>query len=124
MEDNSIHSHVTDPVAVHMYTREESVEKRLLRGRVLLDSDAKTMLFAQNEPRTRFSKEVMRTDHGRLVRRWDGLYTLTFSKMDASERRVREALLSELRNAMDAIEQDVKKQNLKKAKERRKEGEK
>lgn len=97
-----------------MYTREAEVEKRLLRGRVLLDSDEKTMLFAQNEPRTKFSKEVMRTGHGRLVRRPDGLYTFTFSKVDGGERGIRMTLLAELRNAADAIEADMKKQKAKK----------
>jgi hypothetical protein len=106
---NTIHSHTTVPVTVKMYTREAEVEKRLLRGRVLLDSDDQTLLFAQNEPRTKFSKEIFRSDHGRLVRRWDGLYTFTFSKVDATERRLRETLLAELRNAADAIDKDQKK---------------
>lgn len=98
-----------DGIHVKMYTREPEVEKRLLRGRVLLDSDEKSLLFAQNEKRKNYSKEIMRTDHGRLVRRPDGLYTYTFSCLNADEPRLQEQLLSELRNASRQIKEDRKK---------------
>ena len=96
-------------IHVKMYTRELEVEKRLLRGRVLLDSDEKSLFFAQNEKRKNYSKEIMRTDHGRLVRRPDGLYTYTFSCLDADEPRLQEQLLAELRNASRKIKDDRKK---------------
>lgn len=97
-------------IDIRMYTREEEVEKRLLRGRVLLDSDEGTMLFAQNEKRTRYSKELMRTDHGRLVRRPDGLYTYTFSMLNIEETALGEQLLSEVRSATRKMKDDHKKQ--------------
>lgn len=98
-----------DGIHVKMYTREPEVEKRLLRGRVLLDTDEKSLFFAQNERRKNYSKEIMRTDHGRLVRRPDGLYTYTFSCLNADEPRLQELLLAELRNASRKIKEDRKK---------------
>lgn len=112
MEQNNEHmisKFTVDGIHVKMYTRELEVEKRLLRGRVLLDSDEKSLFFAQNEKRKNYSKEIMRTDHGRLVRRPDGLYTFTFSCLDADEPRLQEQLLSELRNASRKIKDDHKK---------------
>ena len=107
--ENQITQHKVPGIEVKMYLRDSEYEKRLLRGRVLLDSDEKSLLFAQNEPRTKFSKEVMRTDHGRLVRRPDGLYTFTFSKVNVDEKNLRELLLSELRTAATAMKSDYEK---------------
>ena len=120
MEQNKeqlISTTTADGIHVKMYTREPEVEKRLLRGRVLLDSDEKSLLFAQNEKRKNYSKEIMRTDHGRLVRRPDGLYTFTFSCLDADETNLQERLLAELRNASRTIKSDRKKQVVQKKKE-------
>lgn len=113
MEQNKeqlISTTTADGIHVKMYTREPEVEKRLLRGKVLLDSDEKSLLFAQYEKRKNYSKELMRTDHGRLVRRPDGLYTFTFSCLDAEESNLQEHLLAELRNASRMIKSDRKKQ--------------
>mgnify|MGYP003390391366 FL=1 len=105
----NIHSHHAEKVEVTMYTSVEEVEKRLLRGRVLLDSDRGELMFAQNEPRLHRSKEVMRTEHGRLVRRPDGLYTFTFSKVDVKTKFLRELLLTEVRQAATAMVEDRKR---------------
>lgn len=105
----NIHSHHAEKVGVTMYTSVEEVEKRLLRGRVLLDSDRGELLFAQSEPRLHRSKEVMRTEHGRLVRRPDGLYTFTFSKVDVKTKLLREVLLTEIRQAATAMVEDRKR---------------
>ena len=107
--ENTITQHKVPGIEVKMYLRDSEYEKRLLRGRVLLDSDEKSLLFAQNEPRGQRSREVMRTDHGRLVRRPDGLYTFTFSKVDVGERNLRELLLTELRRAATAMKDDAEK---------------
>lgn len=119
-----IHSHQAESIRVSMYTREEEVEKRLLRGRVLLDSDEKTLLFAQNEPRGPRSKEIFRGDHSRLVRRPDGNYTMSFCAVDIGEINLREAMIAEVRKGVDAMKKD--KENLKKMmkqQEKKKEGE-
>lgn len=105
-----IHTHHADSVNVKMYTRDAEVEKRLLRGRVLLDSDENSLLFAQNDPRGPRSAEVFRSAHGRLVRRPDGRYTLTFSAMEGDEKQLRMKLLAEIRENMDKIEDDMKRQ--------------
>ena len=56
MESNSlIKTTSAKGIDIKMYTRDEDVEKRLLRGRVLLDSDEKSLLFAQNEKRKAWS---------------------------------------------------------------------
>lgn len=107
-----IHSHQAESIRVSMYTREEEVEKRLLRGRVLLDTDEKTLLFAQNEPRGPRSKEIFRGDHSRLVRRPDGNYTMSFCAVDIGEINLREAMIAEVRKGVDAMKRD--KENLKK----------
>ena len=118
-----IHSHQAESIRVSMYTREEEVEKRLLRGRVLLDTDEKTLLFAQNEPRGPRSKEIFRGDHSRLVRRPDGHYTMSFCAVDIGEVNLREAMIAEVRKGIDAMNKD--KENLKKMmkqQEKKKEG--
>ena len=111
--DKQITQHKVPGIEVKMYLRDSEYEKRLLRGRVLLDSDEKSLLFAQNEPRTKFSREVMRTEHGRLVCRPDGLYTFTFSKVNVDERNLRELLLAELRTAATAMKSDSEKRKRK-----------
>lgn len=107
---HKIHTHHAASVNVKMYTRDEEVEKRLLRGRVLLDSDENSLLFAQNDPRGPRSAEVFRSAHGRLVRRPDGRYTLTFSAMEGDEKQLRMKLLAEIRENVDKIEDDMKRQ--------------
>lgn len=121
---DTMRTHEASGIDVKMYTREEAVEKRLLRGRILLDSDDRKLIFAQNERRTKYSKEVMRTDHGRLVRRPDGLYTFTFSMLDASELNIGEKLLTEVRNASRTMKADLKKMEAAKKVEEKKGGEK
>lgn len=103
--------------SVDLYTHDEVVENRLLRGRALLDVDNKKFFFAQNEPRAARSVEIGRTMHSRLVRRPDSRYTLSFSAMDAGEKNLREALLSEVRTVMDIILADVAKQKRKEVKD-------
>ena len=61
----------------------------------------------------------MRTDHARVVRRVDGLYTVSFSKMDASESLLGMKLLAEVREITRTIEVDRKKQEQAKKKAER-----
>lgn len=90
-------------ICLDVYSRDEEIEKRLLRGRALLNTEKGEFMFAQNEPRGPRSKEVYRGGMSRLVCRPDGLYTLTFSCMDGDTKHLREVLISEVRDAVNAM---------------------
>lgn len=91
-------------ICLDVYSRDEVIEKRLLRGRALLNTERGEFMFAQNEPRGPRSKEVYRGGMSRLVCRPDGLYTLTFSCMDGDTKHLREMLISEVRDVVNAID--------------------
>lgn len=95
---------------VDVYSIDEQVANRLLRGRALLDVESRKFVFAQNEPRGPRSMEVGRTMHSRLVRRPDSRYTLTFSCMDGGEKQLREQLIAEVRDVMRMINADLERQ--------------
>lgn len=95
---------------VDIYSIDEQVANRLLRGRALLDVESRKFVFAQNEPRGPRSMEVGRTMHSRLVRRPDSRYTLTFSCMDGGEKQLREQLIAEVRDVMRMINADLERQ--------------
>lgn len=90
-------------ICLDVYSRDEEIEKRLLRGRALLNTEKGEFMFSQNEPRGPRSKEVYRGGMSRLVCRPDGLYTLTFSCMDGDTKHLREVLISEVRYVVNAI---------------------
>lgn len=117
--EEKFNKHKAESVQLTMYTRDEAFTKRLLGGRAIFDEDDNTFLFAQNLPRTHWSKEIMRTDHARVVRRVDGLYTVSFSKMDAGESLLGMKLLAEVREITRTIEADKKKQEQEKKKAER-----
>lgn len=96
-------------ICVDMYTRDVEVEKQLLRGRVLLNTDKGELMFSENAPRGARSKEIYRTSHARAVRRPDGLYTFTFSMIDVNEKLLREQLLAELRAIIRVMKDDVER---------------
>lgn len=110
MEENTrktpVYKRMKD-ICVDMYTQEEAVEKRILHGRALLNTEKGEFMFAQNEPRKKRSKEIGRFGFGRLVRRPDGLYTLSFTAMDGGTRNLREILLAAVREAMKRVEEDM-----------------
>ena len=88
-----------------------SQEKRnmvVLRGKVLLNEEEERLSFVQNEPRGPRSVEVGRGEHSRIVRRPDGLYTLTL-RFDVKEKYVREAMIAEVRNAVNMALEEMKK---------------
>lgn len=90
-------------ICLDVYSRDEVIEKRVLRGRALLNTEKGEFMFAQNEPRGPRSKEVYRGGISRLWCRPDGLYTLTFSCMDGDMKHLREVLISEVRDAVNAM---------------------
>lgn len=102
--------HKVQGIDVKMYTRDAEVEKRLLNGKVLLDSEDSSLLFSQNPRRGPQSKEVTRGDHSRLVRRPDGNYTLSFAGVDIRETNLKEAMLAEVRHACDQMKKDRARQ--------------
>ena len=96
-------------VCLDIYSRDEHVDKRLLKGRALLNTEKGEFAFVQNEPRGARSVEIGRSAHSRIVRRPDGLYTLTFSCMDAEEGHLREQLISEVRAVCAMMKADREK---------------
>lgn len=79
----------------------------VLRGKVLLNEDEERLSFVQNAPRGQRSVEIGRGKHSRIVRRPDGLYTLTL-RFDVKEKFVREAMIAEVRNAVNMALAEVK----------------
>lgn len=100
------YSRVKD-MCIDLYTQTEQTDKRLLRGRVLLNRQKGEMAFVENEPRGARSVEVGRTQHSRYVRRPDGYYTVTF-RIRPDEKNIREQLLSEVRTVVKDIDLDYK----------------
>ena len=96
-------------ICVDMYTQQDAVEKRLLNGKALLNTEKGEFIFAQNPPRGPRSVEIGRTAHTRFVRRPDGLYTVTI-RVDAQERNLREQLLAEVRDITKVLKLDYQKQ--------------
>ena len=92
-------------ICVDMYTSDAAVEKRLLHGKVFLNSDKGEILFAQNAPRGPRSVEIGRTLHSRYVRRPDGDYTVTF-RCRAGEKDLVKTLSAEIREIAKRIESD------------------
>ncbi len=92
-------------------------ENVLLRGRALLNKQKNEMSFVQSPPRGARSKEIQRTVHGRMVRRPDGNYTITFSALKGGERNLRESLLVEVRRFYSVIQKDIEEEEAKRRKE-------
>lgn len=96
-------------VTAKMITMLGGANLRTMRGKMLLNAEESELVFQENTPRGARSVEVGRTMHSRIVRRPDGLYTLTF-RFDAGMRYAAATLVSELRDACKAAEFDMKKQ--------------
>lgn len=105
-------------MSVDMYTLEEKPEMKLLRGRALLNPEKSELAFVQNTPRGARSVEVGRTLHSRYVRRPDGGYTATL-RFEGDEKNLREKLLSEVREMVTMVGEDLKRQNAKRKKEKK-----
>lgn len=79
---------------------------QLLRGKVLLNEAESRLLFVQNKPRGPRSKEVMRTQHSRLVMTPQGSFTLTF-RFSPLERDLRKSLVDEMMAICTAQENGI-----------------
>lgn len=106
-------------VTAKMITMKGGANLRTMRGKCLLNCEEGELIFQENTPRGPRSVEVGRTYHSRLVRRPDGLYTLTF-RFDAGMKYPSATLVSELRDACKAAQADLSKLNL--CKKKRQEG--
>lgn len=95
-------------MSVEMQTQEQR-NMVLLRGKALLNEEESRLTFIQNTPRGARSVEVGRSGHSRIVRRPDGLYTLTF-RFDVKEKFLKESLLAEIREVVKLAEADKKVQ--------------
>lgn len=103
MESNFVYSKMTD-MSVEMQTQTDK-NMQVLRGKALLNENESRLSFVQNPPRGPRSVEISRTAHSRMVRRPDGLYTVTF-RFDADEKMVLPALIAEVRSIVKRSQAD------------------
>lgn len=85
-----------DETHLEVFSHEEDIDCRVIRGRVLLDAGIKRCTIVQASPRTSRSREVGRTLHSRIVERPDGDFTITF-RIPRKEAYKRETLIAESR---------------------------
>ena len=95
-------------VCVDAYTNHEQIDKRLLRGRFMLNLEQGIAMFSQNAPTGRRSVEIGRTMHARIIRRQDGSYSCTFRFMH-DEEQLKLRLIAEVRDVAKCAELDAKK---------------
>lgn len=107
MENSNYVFSKLEDMTVSMQTQEQK-NMTVLRGKALLNECEQRFTFIQNKPRGKRSVEIGRSDHSRMVRRPDGLYTLTF-RFDVKERFLKEQLLSEVRGLVKLADADFKK---------------
>lgn len=89
---------------LEIYSPQEAVDRRILRGRIFCDSANQKSSFVENVPSGPRSKEVGRTLHARMVKssKTDE-YKITF-RFKANEKYLKETLLSEVRNLIKQLE--------------------
>lgn len=92
-------------VCVDVFSTLDDVDRRLIRGRAIVDNEDSRVTIVQNEPRGPRSKEIGRTLHARVVRRPDGGYTATF-RCRAKEKWRVEMLINEAREVGKIIAGD------------------
>lgn len=101
---------------VNLYKRQESIDRQVVGGKLLLWADSKEMTFVQNAPRGARSVEIGRTAHARLVRLVNGHYSVRL-KFSADERQVGYQLIAEMREINKLSQTDRQKQSEKERKE-------
>lgn len=101
---------------VALYKRQESIDRQIVGGKLLLWSSEKEITFVQNPPRGERSKEIGRTPHARIVRLKSGHYSIRL-RFAADERQIGYQLLAEIRNLNKMAQDDKCKQGLVKSKE-------
>lgn len=96
-----------DSAALRLFTLKEDASGEVLRGKALYNGHEKEMTFVENMPRGPRSKEIGRTAHSRMVRRPDGMYTVTF-RVDAGTKYLRQQMIVEVSDLVKMIEADRK----------------
>lgn len=92
-------------VCVDVFSTLDDVDRRLIRGRAIVDNEESRVTIVQNVPRGPRSKEIGRTLHARVVRRPDGGYTATF-RCEPREKWRTEMLINEAREIGRIIGKD------------------
>lgn len=102
MED--VKRHKLDCNELEVYSPQEEVERKILRGRIFVDSKIKRTTFVENEKRGPRSTCLSRTTHGILRRNSAGdEYKITL-RFRSDEKYLKELLLSEIRSLVEVIE--------------------
>lgn len=99
-------------MSVVTQTHGEIDKLRMFRGRAVVDTTYNSTIIIENAPRGPRSSEVWRTLHGRVVRRPDGLYTLTV-RFSAAEKYIQPALVAEVREVVNVVIEDYVMQQCK-----------
>ena len=92
-----------------LYKREESIDKKIVGGKLLMWSASKEFTFVQNAPRGARSVEIGRTAHARIVRLVNGHYSVRF-RFGAKEREIGYQLLAEIRELNKMAQADEEKE--------------
>lgn len=97
---------------VNLYKRQESIDKQVVGGKMLLWAASKEVTFVQNAPRGARSVEIGRTAHARVVRLVNGHYSVRL-RFSADERQVNYQLLAEMREVNNMAKADAEQQKQK-----------
>lgn len=81
---------------------------KMRHGRAVVNAKDRQLTFMEDEPRKVHSKELSKTEHGRMRERDDGLYFISF-RFEFKERYIKECLLSELRRMIRDEEERKKR---------------
>lgn len=92
-----------------LYKREESIDKKIVGGKLLQWAASKEVTFVQNGPRGPRSVEIGRTAHARMVRLLNGHYSVRL-RFAAGEREIGYQLLAEIRELNKMAADDEKKE--------------
>ena len=93
---------------VLLYKRQQSIDKKIVGGKLLHWAANHEITFIENPPRGPRSIEVGRTAHARLVRLQDGSYSMRV-KFITQEKSVGYRLIAELRELTAKATEDSKK---------------
>lgn len=103
---NNVYQKFSD-YTVKVVSRQKTSVRRAFGAKATIIPEEGELWLVENKPRGPKSKEIGRGVHSRMVRRLDGNYTLTL-RFSASEKLIREALLSEVRTMATLAAEDHK----------------
>lgn len=96
---------IKDYCKVVMEINKRETQLPFMRGRAVYNRDEtqKELLFVENTPRGKRSREIGRTLHSRSVQRADGDFTVTF-RIRAGDKNLKYWMQSEARDVVKLIE--------------------